>query len=548
MIKSIFAPNGSRIYTAPDIENVSRSLNIASVAGLIERAAEYSAPVGGSSPNGLGFTFGDSFKRTQLGTMDFSIPVGQVPVMEEAFKIACENVFVAKALHLRTIFTCAGLSNDSNAKEANAYFDAVNKSLYLENIYRKAVWLWWTVGLVPILLPDPGQPLTWVEILDPRQVRTFTSFGKTVMNLVPDLRMVQAAICRDSRNPGDQMLRQYWNTIPLKWQTQIVNYVNGHITDPEKMLIELTPGSYIVIENRDMPFNRKLGYFDGSPLQQYFSPCQQYRQLMAGDFAAGFVAKNLIALVSVGDPKTEGDNYQRPTTDVLKGLQGSLSNPNGAQYLFADPTTNIRYITPAPETFGQEKYAEVKEQLKNLLPSCFWANSGTGAFAATSTEMTWLQQEIDHCHDAFDRNFWIPIYQRGAAENGRISSKNVKAPSHHKSNLKDNSQWLKDVSGLYNNGGLSIKTLIAEHGFDPDKEKQNLEDQQDDVKKRIYNPAFESKQGIVANTLGVDKQPAGAANKGSGKQAPGRAKKTGSKPQSEKGVTRTPRPNTAAKG
>ena len=101
---------------------------------------------------------------------------------------------------------------------------------------------------------------------------------------------------------------------------------------------------------------------------------------------------------------------------------------------------------------------------------------------------------------------------------------------------------------MYANGGLSIDTLIEEHGFDPEKEREKLKSQKPDVQNRVYSPAFEQKQGIVADTLGINKDKGDTpTDKGVGKKANGRPKKVGSKPQSETSTPNMPRPNVKSK-
>jgi hypothetical protein len=542
-MKTLYAPNGTRVYTREDVQRIGKTMVS---LGTTEYAADYAAPVGGSAPPGLNFTFGDSFKRTQEGSMEFAIPTSQIPVINEALRFACENVFVAKALRLRTVFTCAGITNENNSSETNDFLDKVMTNLNLENLYRQCVWMYWAAGLVPLLMPEENEPFTWIELVDPRQIRFQKSFGKTIMFLRPNKLMVACA--RDQVGQTDPMHKALWNSYPKSWQKQLNAYLKQNRAESD-WIINLDPSSYIVIENRDMPFSRGEANFDGSPLQPYFAAALQYRQLMAGDFAASFVAKNLIALVSIGDPKTEGDRYQRPDRNALLKLQAAFGNPNSAQWSYVDPTVNVRYITPEPNIFQSQKYDDVKEQLKELLPSPFWYNNGTGSFAGASSELTWLQQEIDHCHDAFDRNFWMPIFKRAMANQARLAPNKVKPPSHHKSNLKDNNQWLSTLSGLYANGGLDINTLISEHGFDPEKITENLKGQASDVKAGVYMPAFEQKQGIVADKLGVNDKPDGQAppNKGVGKKPNGRPSVPGSKPQSETSKNRTPRPDKTSK-
>ena len=502
------------------------------------QAAPYSTPqnmVGGAHPAGLGFSFGDSWARTQRGVMEFSLPVGQMDNMNMALRYACENVFVAKALRIKTMFMTSGLSNNTGDEVANDFFDQVKRKLYLDNIYRQAVWLYNCVGLVPILLPEKGQPLEWLEILDPRMVRTETVFGKTFMYLIADKRMIDAVA--DKNGTVDPRNRDYYNAMPKSWRKQIETFRSKNHTG--EILIKLEDDSFLVMQNRYNPIDRSPRAYDDTPLQPYFSACEQYRMLMAGDFATAFLAKNLIALVSVGDPKAEGDNYIRPDDNANFGLMNVIQTPNKAQWVFGDPTINVRYIHPDPALLDSNKYNEPKELLKNMLPSPFWYNNGSGSFAGATVEMKELEQEVMACHDDFDRNFWTPIYERAAQGRTRIANKHVKPPKHDRNALLDRQQHLDAMSSLYNNGGLDIATLIREHGFDPDVVKQNLTNQMSDVKKGIYMPAFEQKQGIVAQkSYGLNNQPAG----GDGDKKPsGGQKKTGATPQAEATHARTPR-------
>lgn len=548
--RGIFAPNGTRIETPNSIARrtnylipAAATLNRQFLREHAANNASYSTPqIGGSNPAGLGFSFGDSWLRTQRGVMEFSLPVGQVDNINMALRFACENVFVAKALRLKSMFMTTGLQQNSSDPVVTGFFEQVHRQLFLEQIYRQAVWLYNSVGLVPILLPEPGKPLEWLEILDPRMVRVERAFGETFMYLVADRRMMNAV--GDKNGVIDPRNKDYYNAMPAYWRSQIEDRRNKGVTG--EVLIKLKPGSYICIQNRYNPVDRSERGFDDTPLQPYFAACEQYRMLMSGDFATAFLAKNLIALVSVGDPEAEGDNYIRPDDNAVFGLMNVFQNPNKAQWVFGDPTINVRYIHPDPALLDSARYNEPKEQLKNLLPSPFWFNDGGGSFAAATVEMKQLEQEVQACHDAFDTQFWQPIYERAADGRKRIASKHVKPPKHDRNALLDRAQHLESVNGLFNNGGLDIQTVMQEHGYDPDVIKQRLQDQLPDVKKGIYMPSFEQKQGIVAQkTYAITKQ-AASPGKGQGGKG-GRPKQSGSKPQSEATHARTPRPSNKGK-
>jgi hypothetical protein len=502
------AANGTRVETPTSIEYKTARLEpkyralsqeMAIAAGARELAASgspYATPIngiGGSVPAGLGFTFGDSWARTQRGVMEFSMPSGQVDNINMAYRYVCENAFVAKAIKLKTLFITKGLSNQTGDDVVDGFLDQVRTKLAMDAIHHQAVFLYNTAGIVPIILPDKNDPLDWIELWDPRYVRIQRQFGKITMWVVADPRMKAAAA--DPNGIADPRNKNYWDALPKSWKKQLQTNQKNPNGD---LLITLDPESYICIDARDMPFDRQMGGFDGTPLQPYFASCDQYRMLMAADFASAFLSKNLLALVSVGDPQAEGELYLRPDDGVLSMLQSAITNPNQAQWLFVDPTFNVRYITPDPNTFDNKKYNEPKEALKNLLPSPFWYNDGGGSFAAATIEMKQLEEEVEACQNVFDDKFWTPIYQRAAEGRTRIANSKIKPPKHDRSALRDRIQDLTAKSALFANGGLDIKTLIAEHGYDPDVIKQRLESQQADVKKGIYMPSFEANQGIVS--------------------------------------------------
>lgn len=541
------APNGSRVETPASI--TQRTSALVPAAATLNRelvreiaAAGYATPIsGGSSPAGLGYTFGDSWSRTQRGVMEFSMPVGQVANINMSLRYAAENLFMAKGLKLRTMFTCTGLQNQSSDDTANGFFDSVTDTLGLHQLYRWASWMYDAAGIVPIIMTPPGKPLTYLQIMDPRMVHTQTDFGKTKMWLIPDQRMKDAYANRNSTtNLGS---KAYWDAMPSHWRSQIA----AMSLAGRQQLIELKDGEYIVLQNRMPCIDRQFGSWDGAPLQPYFAALDEYRMHMAGDYATAFVAKNLIALVSVGDPKAEGDNYLRPDDTVLTGLAAAIGgNPNKAQYTYGDPTISVRYITPGPDAYNSPKYDNCKEILKNFLPSPFWYNAGQGAFAAATVEMQALQEEIKFKNSDFDLNFWTPIYRRSAEGRSRIANKAIKAPKHDHTAMMDKMALATQARNLYGDGGLDIRSLIEANGHDPDVIKQRLQDQQKDVKGGLYMPAFEQKQNIVAEKtygVGVD-PPMGKA----GAKANGRPAKPGSRPQSEsKQGRRTPRPGAKTK-
>lgn len=555
-MSGIFGPNGSLIESPSSIQARTQrlvpayaTLNKSLMRELGAAPMSYSTPqvMNGAAPEGLGFVFGQSWARTQSGVMEFSLPNGQVANMEMALRFACENAFIGKAMRFKTQLATTGIKNCSASDKANNFFDQVHRELGVHEIYRMSMWLYFTVGMAPILLPDPGEPLSWIQLLDPRMVRTMRAYGKTYMYVVIDRRMVDAY--NDRKGLVDPRNKDYWDSLPASWKKQIAKRaeargsVDRYIWTGGEELIKLEPGSYVCLQNRYNSIDRKPESFDGIPLQPYFSAATQFRMGLAAQFAASFLAKNLIALVSVGDPKAEGENYVRPDDSVLSGYRSIFNNPNQAQWVFADATTNVRYITPDKEAWASEQLAESKEQLKNLLPSPFWYNDGGGSYASATVEMKQLVQEIEAANDDFDRNFWLPLHER-AAEGRAIAKKNLKVPLHDRDALKDEIADLQAKSAAYNNGALDVYSLMEAHGYDPDVIVERLRQQKKAAGEKIFMPAFEQKQGIVAGEI-YDlsaNQEAWMPPKGADSEPNGRPPKPGSPPQVERTTGKQPRP------
>lgn len=516
------APNGSRILRPSDFNSgeyapQSRSIAVRPADFLPsekEEAAAYAAPQIGSSPVGLGYTFTDAWKRTGRGTMEFMLPMGQTATINNALRCARENVFVGKAMRLKTDFTCKGLRNATADDTVNSFLDNVIRKLTLRKIYRNAVWLYYTAGLVPILFPEPDQSMSFAQIIDPRFVKVQEWYGKKFMYLKPDRRMIDAV--NDKNGTSSIFNRDYYNAMPASWRKQIADYQKANPLQrknfADDFYIRLTPGSYTVIQNRDGgQFSVTPESWDGCPLQPYFSACEQYRMLMQGDFASAFLAKNLIALVSIGDPKAEGAGYLRPDDTVLSSLQGAFQNANDAMWVYGDPTINVRYITPETDTFSSDKYDEARSLLRELLPSCFWYGED-GSFANSQTSMKFLQEEVDACNQAFDEDFWRPIFERASDANTRVAKGKAKPPLHDHNALKDDFQYLQAQSGLYSNGGLDLRTLVELHGHDWEGVVARLKEQQALVKKGVLVPAYEGKQGIVTGIYEKNGVIEGSAN------------------------------------
>lgn len=553
MTRGIFGPNGTRVETPDTIAFRTQqllpafaTLNKELMRELGASTSPYATPQvfgGGAHPPGLGYSFAQSWSRTQQGVMEFSLPQGQVANMDMALRFACENAFVGKAMRFRTQLMTTGLTNSTANDKANQFYDQVYRNLAVPSIYRLGVWLYNTVGMAPILLPEENEEFTWLQVLDPRMVRTMRAYGKTYMYVVVDRQMILAYNDQNGRN--DPRNKDYWDALPKSWKKQLAKLAEsngGTLSTGGEQLIKLESGSYVCPQNRYNAVDRNPNGYDGIPLQPYFSACGQYRMGVAAQYAASFLAKNLVALVSVGDPATEKDNYLRPDDSVLGSYRSIFSNPNQMQYVFGDPTMNIRYFTPDKDAWASEQLAESKEVLKNLLPSPFWYNDGGGSFAAATVEMKELQQEIQAANDDFDREFFTVIHER-AANNRAIAKKHQKPPKHDRDALKNEIEDLQAKSSLYNNGALDVFSLMEAHGYDPQTVMDRLREQKKLSGEKIFMPAFEQKQNIVAQQVYGMKPTASAGGaSGANKKKNGRPSTPGSKPQAEKQTGKQPRP------
>lgn len=401
---------------------------------------------------------------------DMNIPRNPVAMIQLSLRYAAENPFVAKALRVKTDFTVKDFKHQGIKKSAVEFFDNYALKLNLKTQLRKIVWNLYAVGLAPIYWGgEDGGPIQYLQIIDPCAVHVEDILGRPKMWLKITAAMISAM--RDPLGKENPVNKAQYDSMPEYWRQQIrevmaLGRANG--------LIELKDGSYTVVENRYVAYNRQLNTLDGIPLQGAFDALQRYRLLAAGDFAVAWNVKNMLTLISEGDPKMDPKNYKPADTLRLAKLQQQFSQPDYALTIYCDPTTQVRYVVPPLEVFDPKKYEQVEKEIKDVmnLPSFMWNNKGTGAFGAAMQEVQLLRQEVDSLRLLLEEQFFRPLYTRLRGGVGRpgFAAKDIILPQFDQNSLRDDTIWLGATKELYGVGALSLKSLMEVYGFDFDYE------------------------------------------------------------------------------
>lgn len=526
------AINASQIGVANPLWNDDVELGVMKAIGFT------SIPVNNAIP------INERFARRHP-VSDLNIPRDPIAVMQVALRYVYENPFVAKAVRVKTDFTCKDFQHKTHNSTAKNFYDDLAIDLDLRYVIRQIVWMLYGVGVAPIWWGgEDGGQIKQIYVIDPRSCHIQDMFGKKKLWLRIDQQMIDAV--RDPKGEKNPVNKALYDLMPDYWIEQIKQQIDkGHAG-----LIELADGSYTVIENRYAPISRMVNSLDGIPLQPAFDALQRYRLLAAGDFAVAWNVKNMITKISEGDPAAEKQNYRPPDTSRLLNLQKAFASPDYSLQVFCDPTTKIEYITPPLDVFKQEKYKQVEKEIKTCLnlPDFMWENSEVN-YAGATAQLMLLREEVDGIRMLLQEKFFRPLYKRlrtGASKPG-FAGKDIVLPTFDKNSLRDDSIWLQSTGEVYGQGGMSLRSYMEVYGLDYDYEMEELKKEHKELNTNLgerdnsthAQPIFEPSQG---NQNPEPPMPPGGAAK------PATAKKRaakGGRPQKNRKEdndrTRTPR-------
>lgn len=458
-------------------------------------------PTGNSNIN-------DRFSKRHT-VADLNIPRNPTAVIQLSLRYATENPFVNKAANVKTNFTCKDFKHKTHKTSAKDFYDDYAIKLHLYTQLPKIVWSLYTVGFAAIYWGgEDGGPIEYMQVLPPTSVHLEEILGRQKLYLKIDAKMIAAV--KDPTGEKDIRNKALYESMPSYWIAQIKKVIDKGAISAIGM-IELQEGSYAVPQNRYMPNPRAINTLDGVPLQAAFDALQRYRLLSAGDFAVAWGIKNMITLISEGDPKVDPKNYVPMNEVRMAKLMSTFLSPDYELKVFCDPTTNIRYFVPPLEVFDPKKYAQVEREILICmgLPSYFTDTNGNSSYGAAVAESEMLQAEIDWVRLILREEFFRPLYSRlrqGATRPG-FAEKDIPLPEFDRRGLRDNIQNLQANQELYQAGALSLETLLEESDHDylyevaqkklEHKELGNTSTEGVELNNTPMRPLFEQSQGSL---------------------------------------------------
>jgi hypothetical protein len=411
---------------------------------------------------------------------DLNIPRNPEAVLQLALRYSNENPFVSKAARVKTDFTCKDAQHKTHNSRAQEFYDEKWFELLMPIHVRNMVWNLFTIGVCPVYWGgEDGGDITFLQVLNPIQTKFIEVLGRYKLFIKIDTSMMKAV--QDPTGQKDKVNKVVYESMPQYWIDQIRAVMKSGKADG---LIELMDGSYTVIMNKYAAFNRSTQQLDGVPLQGAFDALQRYRLLAAGDFAIAWGVKNMITLISEGDPEKVNDKDYTPLDDIrLQKLQAVFQNPDYALTIFCDPTTKVEYVVPPLEAFDPKKYSQVEKEIKEVLnlPSFMWSNDGSSTFGAAAAEVELLRQEVEAVRLLLREQFFRPFYSRlraGARRPG-FAEKDIVLPTFDQNSLRDQVTWLSNVGELYSKGALSLKSYMEVNGFDFEYEMAQKQEEHD---------------------------------------------------------------------
>lgn len=456
---------------------------------------------------------------------ELNIPKDSPSIMNLSMRYAEDNYIVSTGIRIKKNFALKDMTLTGSATAKQHYKEQLallNFRRVLNNTFR----YYWSCGRIVVYWGEE-RPLKRLRILDPRFIKVQTFLGAPFVFLRPDPRWRTIL-----ELGGMPMERQFLlKQLPAWW----IPYI---LADRD---IPLKEETYALIENDLSLFpSRGAETVGGTPLSAAFVDLSIQRMLLAGDFSVAWMMKNMIGLVSIGDPEKE-PNWTRSDIGELSKLQQAFQRPDYALWAYVDPTVNIRYITPDPKLLSDERFQGSASRIERVMaiPSVFSAN-GDKDFSTGSLQLKWFREEIQFGREDVISQLTgklFPILREGhSRRNAGTQNAGVEFDNDC---LVDDRVLLEMNNGKFDRGALSVQSLLENKAQDIETERVRKQAELEEVKARFWTPAYDTSHGTVGP---IPPEPTGADTSAHG--GPGGRPLTTGKPNAEgSSGGQTPRPS-----
>lgn len=425
-------------------------------------------------------------------------------IMNLSMKYAEDNFIVNRTIKVKKNFATREMTllGQSTAKEFyEREFKRLKIRQWLGHIFR----YYWTVGRLCVYWGDV-RPIEGICILDPRAIIVRDFLAKRFVFLRPDPRWV--SVIQNGGIVGTPEFAFLMKNLPSYWIPYIKN----------NQEIPLKENEFALVEN-DLSLFTDRGIKDhtiaGVPLSAAFDALQTTKMLMSGDFSTAWLIKNVIALVSIGDPKLEGVNYSPPDQIALQKLAAAFVRPEFAMMAFVDPTVQIRYVYPDPKNLDGAKYQEFNKQIEYVMgvPGVF--TSVSGDFASASLSLKPFREDIHVARLDIIEQFLdkiMPHMREGYTSRKTGGDKAEVMVEFDTDCLKDDKQVQDELNGKWDRGAISNRSLLEgrSRDFDTELERKKEEKKYQDILVPLFDVAHgdPDQQGGAPNNSGKPTNPA----------------------------------------
>jgi hypothetical protein len=405
-------------------------------------------------------------------------------IMNLSMTYAEDNYIVARTIKVKKNFATREMTLLGNPT-AKDFYDKEFKRLkirrWLGHIFR----YYWIVGRVLVYWGE-ARPIEGICLLDPRAIVVRRFLTKLHVFMRPDPRWV--SILQNGSVVGGPEYKFLMKNLPKYW----IPYIKMNQEIP------LKEEEFALIEN-DLSLFSGRGLNDhtisGVPLSAAFDALQTTKMLMSGDFSTAWLIKNVIALVSIGDPQKEKD-YSPPDQIALQKLAAAFVRPEFAMMAFVDPTVKVQYIYPDPKNLEGAKYTEFNKQIEYVMgvPGVF--TSMAGDFASASLSLKPFREDIHVARlDIIDQflDKIMPHMREGYTARKTGGNSQEVLVEFDTDCLKDDKQVQDELNGKWDRGAISNRSLLE--GKSRDFDTELLRKKEEKQYQKILIPLFDVAHG-----------------------------------------------------
>ena len=356
-----------------------------------------------------------------------------------------------RIMMLKVAFIVDGLRVYHEDDKVEQKYREINEELDIEKYAKNAAFEHEVIGEWFPFLSWDGDELSKLTILDPKQVKVKSVFGKDLIYLKPNTEITKLI-----NDPDPEVRKRVRKILPSKYYK---NWKDGReVLFDEDEIFRCT--------------NQKAYHenYSHTPIEPIFDDLALLSMYKESDYSIAYKIKKAILQVKVGNKDLfDGEPVPEKILDMAEKL---FQNPSESAEVFTQWFMDAEWIIPDGDIYSSDKYESVIDSIISWSGMTAFLGQDSGAQSGAEIKASMFYEDVKRARSEIRKSI-IEIYKRIAEKKGiKTYGDNIQLPKVKFSNLNlmSNEDKLNTIEFLYKHGLLSPDTTLDTFDYDIEEE------------------------------------------------------------------------------